>query len=125
MFSNLPGQKTANPIVLKGEVCEDHPDRPAVVRIQGETDSFGCEYIFFCEECEAAWDAAEAEPREDNCDWCKSITTTCQPFRDIGEGSHGPVYTVCEACRTRAYKDAVEELQYYSERDLDEAESDC
>jgi len=32
-------------------MCDDHQDRPATHRIQGETDSFGCEYIDWCDEC--------------------------------------------------------------------------
>lgn len=37
--------------VPAGATCDDHPDRPAVHRVQGETDSFGCEYIDWCQEC--------------------------------------------------------------------------
>lgn len=35
--SSMPG--AASP-VLAGETCDEHPDRPAVRRRQGETDSF-------------------------------------------------------------------------------------
>ncbi|MGY7975507.1 hypothetical protein L1Q33_25460, partial [Klebsiella pneumoniae] len=31
--------------------CDEHPDRLAVRRVQGETDSFGCEYHDMCQEC--------------------------------------------------------------------------
>lgn len=34
-----------------GATCDQHPDRPAVARIQGETDSFGCELCDMCAEC--------------------------------------------------------------------------
>ena len=37
--------------VPAGTMCDDHQDRPATHRIQGETDSFGCEYIDWCDEC--------------------------------------------------------------------------
>ncbi len=37
--------------VPKGMMCDDHQDRPATHRVQGETDSFGCEYIDWCDEC--------------------------------------------------------------------------
>lgn len=39
--------------VPTGAMCDDHTDRPATHRIQGETDSFGCEYIDWCDECHA------------------------------------------------------------------------
>jgi hypothetical protein len=37
--------------VPSGMTCDDHPERLAVKRVQGETDSFGCEYIDWCQEC--------------------------------------------------------------------------
>lgn len=46
--STLPGAGHALPA---GTMCDDHPDRPAVARIQGETDSFGSELWDLCEEC--------------------------------------------------------------------------
>ena len=39
-ISTLPGARHALPA---GTMCDEHPDRPAVARVQGETDSFGCE----------------------------------------------------------------------------------
>jgi hypothetical protein len=41
-ISTLPGHSHQVP---DGTVCDDHPDRPAVARIQGETDSFGAELM--------------------------------------------------------------------------------
>lgn len=32
-------------------MCDDHPDVPAVARVQGETDSFGCEMHDLCQAC--------------------------------------------------------------------------
>jgi hypothetical protein len=37
-ISSLPGSTHAAPTA---GMCDDHPDRPAVARVQGETDSFG------------------------------------------------------------------------------------
>lgn len=46
-------------------MCDDHPDRPATHRVQGETDSFGCEYIDWCQECHDKYLAErEANPPE-------------------------------------------------------------
>ena len=44
----LPGHSCGVPTSTK---CDTHPDRDAIRRIQGETDSFGCEYIDMCQEC--------------------------------------------------------------------------
>ena len=37
--------------VPAGMTCDDHPHLPAAKRVQGETDSFGCEYIDMCQTC--------------------------------------------------------------------------
>lgn len=34
-----------------GATCDVHSDILATHRVQGETDSFGCEYIDWCSEC--------------------------------------------------------------------------
>jgi hypothetical protein len=47
-ISTLPGAGHAFP---DGTKCDQHPDRDAVARIQGETDSMGCEMHDMCEEC--------------------------------------------------------------------------
>ena len=108
---NLPGSTTRSASKLEGEWCEEHPDRPATIRVQGETDSFGAEYIFFCEECYQAFIKEAEEPQEHQCEWCKATTTDCTPFRDWTEGSCGPVYMVCLKCRHRAIDNMHEELE--------------
>ena len=50
-ISTLPGCERA---VDPGTMCDEHPDRPAVARVQGETDSFGSEQHDLCAECVAA-----------------------------------------------------------------------
>lgn len=86
-----------------GTVCDRHPDRPAVARIQGETDSFGAELNDLCRECLEA-DRAYArspEARSGTCDWCKGEATDLSWRRDHEEGPAGRVYRVCGACRKR------------------------
>lgn len=107
--STMPGHCFKPPV---GTMCDDHPDRPATTRIQGETDSFGCEYIDCCEECAQAIVAArQAEDREaQECEWCKTVSTNCLPTRDYDEGMSGPVYTVCPTCRKKQRDAAQAEL---------------
>lgn len=99
-ISTLPGSGHDLP---EGTMCDQHPDRPAVARIQGETDSFGCEMNDLCEECLKADREYErsAEARTGNCDWCKNVATDLADTRDYDEGMAGPVYRVCGACRKR------------------------
>lgn len=99
-ISSLPG--TAHDLP-EGTMCDEHPDRPAVARIQGETDSFGCEMNDVCQECldaDRAYARSE-EARTGRCDWCKQDATDLRDTRDYEEGMHGPVYRVCAACRKR------------------------
>lgn len=94
-ISTLPGARHDVP---DGMMCDEHPDRPAVVRIQGETDSMGCEMFDMCKECLAAY--RDEEPPTGRCDWCREeavLTTT----RDYEEGLCGPVYHVCKPCKKR------------------------
>lgn len=97
-ISTLPGTRHSIP---EGAMCDDHPDRPAVARIQGETDSFGCEMIDCCAECLTEMRAAMARQRDGRCDWCKTDARDLRDHRDIEEGMHGPVYRVCRSCRDR------------------------
>ena len=99
-ISTFPGSLHTVP---EGTICDQHPDRPAVARIQGETDSFGCELNDACEECLKAYReyARSPEARTGTCDWCKSEATDLADTRDYEEGMTGPVYRVCRACRRR------------------------
>jgi hypothetical protein len=94
-ISTLPGAAHHLP---QGTMCDEHPDRPAVARIQGETDSFGSELIDCCEECRAAIQTATHPGR---CNWCKADAKNLRETRDYEEGSCGPVYLVCETCRKK------------------------
>lgn len=96
-ISTLPGSRHASP---DGTMCDDHPDRPAVARVQGETDSFGSEMHDLCQEC---LDAFREEAKQDNiayCDWCRT-ESALRPTRDYEEGLGGPVYYVCSPCYNR------------------------
>jgi hypothetical protein len=104
----LPGAVHALP---KGTMCDEHPDRPAVQRIQGETDSFGSELWDCCQEC--LDDLKKQSPRTGKCDWCKTDNVITKPKRDYEEGMHGPVYEVCTPCSDRYNKRQAEEADDY------------
>jgi hypothetical protein len=98
--------------VPDGAMCDGHPDRPAVARIQGETDSFGSELHDMCAECLAAdraWrnSPEAAEWRKGRCDWCAKDATDLRDARDYEEGMSGRVYRVCGGC-IKAQNDEIE-----------------
>lgn len=101
--SSLPGSR--HPLPAEA-MCDDHPDRSAVARVQGETDSFGAEYYDMCEECLARHKAFHADPDNSlgTCEWCKARDVRVRPHRDYEEGSAGRVYDVCDQCITRENK---------------------
>lgn len=98
--STLPGHSHHLP---DGATCDYHPERRAVARIQGETDSFGCEMSDLCADClksEREY-ARSPEARTGTCEWCEQASTDLSPTRDYEEGMSGRVYNVCGACRKR------------------------
>jgi len=98
-ISTLPGAAHGVP---DGTMCDDHPDRPATHRVQGETDSFGSEMNDLCDECYEALRAELRAPQEAfPCDFCKVVSSDRRPVRDYDEGMCGPVYYVCPDCRRR------------------------
>lgn len=118
-ISSLPGTSHSVP---KGMECDYHPGVPAVARIQGETDSFGCEMEDICQQCldeRRAYrcsDAGKAEAlaeRTGVCDWCKEAATDLRNARDYDEGMYGPVYRVCGGCIKRQNDEINEELSRY------------
>ena len=110
--SSMPGSNHELP---PGSMCDDHPTVPAVRRIQGETDSFGCEYHMMCQACldehRKHLQAARDEPG--CCDWCSELKTGLRPRRDYEEGMAGPVYRVCGDCIKKENEEAQEELDRY------------
>lgn len=94
--SGLPGRRYPVPV---GTMCDDHPDRLAVKRIQGETDSFGAEYHDLCQECIDAMDKSlEEADTSGNCDWCGLYADKTVLRRDQDEGLYGRLYSVCISC---------------------------
>lgn len=114
-ISTLPGAGHAMP---EGTMCDSHPDRPAVARIQGETDSFGAELIDCCEECRDELRAymRSAEARTGRCDWCTESATDLRNRRDIDEGMYGRVYRVCGSCDAKYQRELEEELAEWDAR---------
>lgn len=111
-ISSLPNSHHTVP---EGTMCDDHPDRPAVARVQGETDSFGSEMNDMCQECldnHKAYLASDeaAESRKGVCDWCKNTADDLRPKRDFEEGMSGRVYDVCGACVSRQNEELADEL---------------
>lgn len=106
----LPGSAHAVP---GGSKCDNHPDRPATHRRQGETDSFGCEVYDFCAECNEDYNRELREAREatEPCDWCGEEKSGLLPARDYDEGMAGPVYMVCRECRLRQNEAAQAEYE--------------
>lgn len=98
--NTLPGALHELP---PGAMCDQHPDRPAVVRLQGETDSMGAELNDCCQECadEDRAYARSSEAQTGRCDWCELEVTDLRDTRDYEEGMKGPVYRVCGKCRRR------------------------
>ena len=119
-ISTLPNSRHEAP---EGQKCDYHPDRPAVTRWQGETDSFGCEMHDICEEClqEFRASANSPEARTGQCEWCKSEATDLRDTRDIDEGMSGRVYRVCGSCRKKYDDELRAELDEYDcGRDYDD-----
>lgn len=124
-ISSLPGSSHALP---DGAMCDDHPKRKAVARIQGETDSFGCEMLDVCAECLAEIRKYKAENRTGMCEWCQREATDLRPARDYDEGMAGRIYEVCGACIKRRNDEAREEMSRYEDDDyIDEEDfrNDC
>ena len=93
----MPGSVHDLPI---GSMCDEHPEQPAVSRIQGETDSFGAEFYDWCQAClhEHRAAAAEARNRTGTCEWCRTPDVRVRPRRDFEEGQAGRIYDVCDGC---------------------------
>lgn len=71
----------------------------ATHRMQGETDSFGCEFIDLCEDHYLQHAKAMRDLKSPGqCDWCKQEADDRRPRRDYDEGMSGRVYQVCRPC---------------------------
>ena len=105
-ISTLPGSVQFAPEDIE---CDYHPDRKAVRRIQGETDSFGAEFYDLCQECIDEHRKHQKEARTGSCEWCKEDATDLRAHRDIEEGSYGCVYRVCGDCIKKEREQWAEE----------------
>lgn len=103
-INSLPG---SSHLVPMGAMCDEHPDRPATRRIQGETDSFGSEMHDLCESCYQK--ERRLPPPTGMCDWCRTPRQVLKPQRDYEEGLSGPVYHVCKGCIDKLNKRLMEE----------------
>ncbi len=87
----------------RDQTCDEHQDRFAVVRIQGETDSMGYEAIDMCTDCYAAFNLnkdSDDSLNETKCEICSISGVKVTPTRDPEEGLCGRVYHVCDKCRS-------------------------
>lgn len=97
--------------------------------IQGDTDSFGCEYFYLCDCCKKKFDNAEEEERIENieregyCEWHRGTGKDIKLTRDIdGEGYSGPLYNVCAVCRQKEQERIAQELEDEFPEDDDDYE---
>lgn len=128
-MAHVPGQVVTIQQDEWGTTCETHPDREAVKRICSEADSFGAEYMNFCQEC---WDnyqqglkEKEEDPEQwDTCRECKKKAPRLISYRDMDEGMHGPVYEHCEECHSKMNARIAEEDAFYDNDDYYEPELD-
>ena len=131
-MAHVPGQVVAVLDDEWGTTCDNHDDRQAVKRICSEADSFGAEYMNFCQEC---WDEyqqglkeKEEDPEQwDTCPECKKAAPRLISYRDIDEGMHGPVYEHCGDCHSKMNARIAEEDAYYDNDgdDYYDSEPEC
>lgn len=112
-ISTLPNSRHQVP---DGTKCDDHADRPAVARVQGETDSFGSEMNDMCQECldkhREHLNSDEAKQhRIGICEWCGGHAEDLRDARDYDEGMCGRLYRVCGPCIKRVNDEAAAELE--------------
>lgn len=128
-MAHVPGQVVALKDDAWGTTCEEHPDVPAIKRICSEADSFGAEYMNFCEPCWSEYQQSLKEKEEDPEQWercpeCKKNAPRLISYRDMDEGMHGPVYEHCEECHSKMNARIAEEDAFYDNDDHYEPEPD-
>lgn len=118
-MAHVPGQVVTIQQDEWGTTCETHPDREAVKRICSEADSFGAEYMNFCQECWDSYQQGLKEKEEDPDQWetckCGNREPSLISYRDYEEGMHGPVYEHCSKCHEKMNARIAKELE--DERD--------
>jgi len=113
-ISSMPGSRHKVP---EGMTCDtyntEHEPRLAVVRIQGETDSFGSEMMDLCQECFDKYkQGIETLDTSGRCNWCSKHKDKLFQRRDIDEGMSGPLYDVCLDCIQEENARLAKELDY-------------
>ncbi len=104
-IGTLPG--SSHHRVPQGQTCDEHPERLAVKRVQGETDSFGSEQIDMCEECFVRFQKEREKELENKstvphyCEYGNHMALNVAQRRDPEEGSAGRLYSMCSACHTK------------------------
>ena len=129
-MAHVPGQVVSVQEDEWGTDCENHSDRKAVKRICSEADSFGAEYMNFCQEC---WDnyqqslkEKEEDPEQwDTCPECKKAAPRLISYRDMDEGMYGPVYEHCGDCHSKMNARIAEEDAFYDNDDDYYPEPEC
>lgn len=93
-ISSMPGSIHKLPAGMQCDDC----DEPAICRVQGETDSMGCEMMDLCQSC---YDKMKASGNEEPswCDHCNAPSDDVRPMRDSDEGSTGRIYYLCPSHR--------------------------
>lgn len=92
---SLPGTAVPPP---EGQWCDWHADRVAVVRIQGETTSVGCEWHDCCAECcnRVLFSVQRFYPGQ--CQLCQLFKDNLQKWREPLQGVVGPALDACQEC---------------------------
>lgn len=105
-------------------------ERPATVRATGEMDSFGTEYLYFCQDC--ADDFYEECRRLDEQEHNERQSKPCQRCKQLDEGNirqrrstwderwEEPSW-LCRACRKRDQQEEDEEMCRYDRQDAERA----
>lgn len=120
--STMPGSTHTLP---EGATCDTHEERPAFKRVQGETDSWGCEFVDMCQECYTSFvNRDRTEEQTGTCEWCHTHATDLRKRRDADEGMAGRLYDVCGACVKRDNERLQAELDdepefIYDDRDCE------
>ncbi|MNU19689.1 hypothetical protein D3C71_79220 [compost metagenome] len=98
--NQLPGSLHPVP---PGTKCDKHPERMAMARIQGETDSMGAELIDCCDICaHDVREAAKLGATDRECDGCQRMFDQLNHYRDPDEGVAGRLYQLCDGCVAQA-----------------------
>lgn len=106
--STMPGSRLR---LAPGDAkCDDHPEANAAFRVQGETDSMGCEYHHLCASCTDAALLTDMIPKSGFCEWHKGEGQDLRPFRDMDEGMSGRLYITCMSCRDKVHAEAAAEM---------------